>query len=56
MKYDKAFKELQEIVDKLQSGEVSLDSLTKDIKKAKELLNTCKNQLRNIELAISEEE
>ena len=47
--YDKAFQELQKIVEELNSENVSLDKLSERIKKANELIQFCKARLRSIE-------
>ncbi len=47
--YDKAFAELNKILDELQSDNVSIDKLAAKSKKANELLAFCKNKLRQIE-------
>lgn len=47
--YDKAFHELQKIVEELNSENVSLDKLSEKIKKANELIQFCKTRLRSIE-------
>ena len=52
--YQKAFDELQEIVTKLQSEEIGLDDLSKSVKRASTLIQTCKEKLRNVELEIDE--
>ena len=53
--YDKAFAELQKILEELQGEEVSIDKLGIKIKKATTLLATCKGRLREVEseLALS---
>lgn len=57
--YDKAFAELQQILEELQGDEVSIDKLSVKIKKATALLATCKGRLREVEselASIDEEE
>lgn len=57
--YDRAFAELQQILEELQGDEVSIDKLSVKIKKATTLLATCKGRLREVEtelVAIDEEE
>jgi exodeoxyribonuclease VII small subunit len=51
--FDKAFKDLQKIVDDLQSGETSIDALSAELKTAKELVQFCKQKLREVEDEIS---
>lgn len=52
--YDKAYQELQTIVDRLQSEEIGLDTLSKEVKRAAELVAFCKEKLRSIETEIDE--
>ncbi len=56
--YDKAYKELQKILEELQNESISIDKLSDKIKKAKELVAFCKNRLREVEedLHTAEEE
>lgn len=51
--FDKAYEELQEIVEELQSEEISIDQLGDKLKRAKELLKLTKEKLRNVELEIN---
>lgn len=43
--YTEAIQELQEILDKLESGDMEVDVLTEEIKKASGLLKLCKEKL-----------
>ena len=57
--FDTAYKELQKIVDQLQSEDVSIDKLSTQIKKATDLVKFCKAKLRNVEdeiASVSEDE
>ncbi len=47
--YDSAFKELNNILNLMQSDEVALDDLEKLIKRANELSEFCKERLKSIE-------
>lgn len=47
--YDKAFEELQQLVEELNSENVSIDKLSAKIKKANELIQFCKGKLRSVE-------
>ncbi len=47
--YDSAFKELNNILNLMQSDDVALDDLEKNIKRANELSEFCKERLRSIE-------
>lgn len=54
LNYDTAYQELHDIVDKLQSEEIGLDTLSKQVKRAAELVNFCKDKLRTVESEIDE--
>ena len=47
--YESAYVELQTILEAIQSEEVSLDSLATQLKRAKELIQFCKEKLRAVE-------
>jgi exodeoxyribonuclease VII small subunit len=47
--YEKAYQELETILEDLVADEVSVDALSKKIKRAKELVNYCKTKLRDVE-------
>lgn len=47
--YQKAYTELQSIVAKLQNEEIGLDDLSKEVKRAAELIKACKEKLRDVE-------
>ena len=48
MTYESALKELQEVIDDLRNELVSVDDLTEKVKRAKELIDFCKNKLRKV--------
>jgi len=52
--YEKAYTELQSIIERLQSDEIGLDSLGKEVKRAAELVTFCKEKLRTIEKDIED--
>jgi len=57
--FDKAYQELQNIVEQLQGDDISIDKLSAHIKKATELVKYCKSKLRNVEeeiASVSEED
>lgn len=54
--YDKAYAELQTILEELQGESISIDKLSTKIKKANELINFCKTRLREVEAELSEPE
>jgi len=47
--YQKAYTELQSIVARLQNEEIGLDDLSKEVKRAAELIKLCKEKLRDVE-------
>jgi len=47
--YEKAYEELESILEDLVADEVSVDELSKKIKRAKELVGYCKTKLRDVE-------
>jgi exodeoxyribonuclease VII small subunit len=49
MKYTDAFEELQEIVQEIQDGEISVDDLAIKVKRAAELIKFCKLKLSTTE-------
>jgi exodeoxyribonuclease VII small subunit len=52
--YQKAYDELQTIVTRLQNDEIGLDDLSKSVKRAGVLIQSCKEKLRNVELEIDQ--
>ena len=48
-KYSEAFEELQRIVAEIESGEISVDELSEKVKRATELIRTCKLKLTTTE-------
>ncbi len=49
LSYDKAFEELQEIVNDMEVGEIGVDALSEKVKRASELLKICKAKLTSTE-------
>ncbi len=47
--YESAFKELQKILEELESESVSMDDLSKKVERASKLLTYCQNKLRSTE-------
>lgn len=47
--YTEAFTELQEIVDEIEKGEISVDDLSAKVKRAAELIRICKSKLASTE-------
>lgn len=56
MTYEKAYKELQKIMQKLRTEEISIDEMKKHVSKARSLIETCQSKLREIEEDLLEEE
>lgn len=50
--YNEAYSQLQEILEKIESGELDVDELTKSVKKAAELIKFCKSKLFDTEAEI----
>ena len=53
IKYEAALKQLQEIVEKLESGQMDIDALGKKIKNAQTLIKMCKDKLTKTEEEIN---
>jgi exodeoxyribonuclease VII small subunit len=49
LNYSDAFNELQEIVGEIEDGEISVDELSKKVKRASELIRVCKEKLTETE-------
>lgn len=47
--YEKAMRDLEEIVNRIDSGDCKIDELTEEIKKAKKLIALCKTKLQKID-------
>ena len=47
LNYSTAIKELEEILAKLEEGELEIDDLTTKVKRASELIQFCRNKLHN---------
>lgn len=47
--YTDAFEELQTIVSDIEDGEISVDELSKKVKRASELIKICKDKLTSTE-------
>ena len=45
IKYEEAVRQLEKIVDKMESGELDIDSMAAQLKKAQELVKLCKDKL-----------
>ena len=49
MTYEQASKRLEEIVNKIESGNINIDTLTSHRKEAKTLAEFCKDKLTKVE-------
>jgi exodeoxyribonuclease VII small subunit len=47
--YSRAWKELEEIINQIESEEINVDVLTEKVKRAGFLIKFCKDRLRNTE-------
>ena len=50
--YEEAMKRLEEIVKKIESGEMDIDSLAANLKESKKLVEFCKERLTNAEAEV----
>lgn len=50
--YTEAFSELQEIVNEIEQGEISVDQLSEKVKRAAVLIQICKEKLSSTELDV----
>jgi len=47
--FNQAVKEIEEILEGIESGELDIDKLTGEVKKASELIRECQKKLRSTE-------
>lgn len=52
IKYEEAIRQLEKIVDKMESGELDIDSMAAQLKKAQELVKLCKDKLKRTDADI----
>lgn len=45
IKYEAAMEQLEDIVKRMESGELDIDSLSKELKNAQELIKLCRDKL-----------
>ena len=50
--YNEAIAEIEEILQKIESGELDVDELTEKVKRVAYLLETCKKKLKTTEIEI----
>ena len=53
LNYIKAFEELQQIVQEIEQGEISVDELSQKVKRAATLIKICKDKLSSTEEDVS---
>ena len=51
--YEKAMSRLEEIVKKIEGGEMDIDSLAANLKEAKTLVEYCKEKLTKVEAEVN---
>ena len=54
MKYSEAVRQLEEIVEKMESDELDVDSVSQQLKTAQELIKLCKDKLTKTDKEIKE--
>ena len=47
--YEAAYEELQDIVNRIEEGDIGVDELSAKVKRAAELIAFCKNKLKSVE-------
>ena len=52
--YTQAFDELQRIVAEMERGDIGIDELSNNVKRASELIQYCRNKLKTTELDVAE--
>ena len=52
--YTKSLNELEDILEKLETGDIPIDKLNKMVEKSKELILNCQEHLRKIETKVNE--
>ncbi|MEZ7745994.1 exodeoxyribonuclease VII small subunit [Prevotella jejuni] len=52
IKYEEAIRQLEKIVDKMESSELDIDSMAAQLKKAQELVKLCKDKLKRTDADI----
>ena len=54
IKYEDAMKQLEELVAKMENGDIGIDALSENLKKAQELIVLCKDKLMKTEEEIKQ--
>ncbi|MDD4602435.1 MAG: exodeoxyribonuclease VII small subunit [Bacteroidales bacterium] len=52
--YTETFKELQSLVNDIESGEISVDQLSEKVKRAAQLIKICKDLLTSTETDVNQ--
>lgn len=52
IKYEEAVRQLEKIVNKMESGELDIDSMAAQLKKVQELVKLCKDKLKRTDADI----
>lgn len=50
--FEKNMREIESIISKIDKGEVNLAELANEVEKARQLINSCKSELKNIQTKI----
>lgn len=51
--YNEAISEIEQILSKIESGDLNVDDLTKEVKRASFLLKTCQQKLKTTEKEVN---
>lgn len=54
IKYSKALKRLEEIIQKIESEEIDVDELSEKVKEAIELITVCKGKIQKAEVDVKQ--
>ena len=54
LKYNKAIKRLEEIINNIESEEIDVDDLSARVKEAVDLIKVCKNKIEKAELEVKQ--
>ncbi len=54
MTYEEAYAELQQIISDIETGEITVDSLSLKVKRAAELISFCKEKLTSTETDVQQ--
>ena len=53
--YSEAIAEIEQIISRLRNEQTGVDALASELKRATELINCCKAQLRKVESSVKEQ-